>query len=157
MQNTTPIKINGRNIDRTKTRVSVVTSLGGNFVDITEDVSAINYTQDQAKEFGYNLGLYASHFAVGGIVVSGSLRLSDGGVAKLDGMAKGLQGMNLLDLGQGGNDITIVVEYSMNDTSAPQLDQVRMAHFTSYPRGVDKGTLINERELPFIAAQLITE
>ena len=154
MQLTERITINGRNIDRTKTVVSII-GAAGTVIDITPDVVGIDYTPTQEKEFGFNLGLYPTHFAAGSITIEGTLTLTDGGIAKLDDYAKTIGGLNLLDLGQTF-DMDIQIEYVLND-GALEVDILHIAHFTDYPRGVANDTLINERDLSFISAQYLRE
>lgn len=153
MQSSDKININGRNIDRPNCAISV-TGLAGTVLDLTNDVVAIDYTATQEKEFGKNLSLYPSSFAAGSIVVEGTLTLTDGGVKGLNDYAKELGGQNLMDLGLTYN-MDILVEYLLNDGSV-ETDTVHIVHFTTLPRGLDSGTLINSRAISFIAAQLIT-
>lgn len=152
MQKTGKITINGRNIQKSLTRINVILA-AGEYIELTDDILAIEYSTEIEKEFGFNLGGYPTHFSTGNISVSGTITITDGGISKLDAYALQNKALNLLDLGQTF-DMDIQVEYTLND-GIVETDLLHICHFTTYPRGVNKDTLINERSIDFISAQLL--
>lgn len=152
MQDNSNLVLNGKNIEKTRTTVEVV--IAGDAIDITGDCLGIEYTISQEKEYGYNLGVHPTHYGLGAIEVEGTLMVTDGGIAALEDKAATLGGVTVLDLGQTVNTMNILVTYRDN-TNTKRIEELQAVMFTENARGVNKDTILNEREIPFIAGKLV--
>jgi len=146
------LRINGNNYDRTRCTIEI-SGLGIQNTDLTDYTKGISYTETPDIQFDYSLGSRRpTAVGFGNIVSSGSLTLSDAGLAKLDEIAFAASLPSLIYLGQtGGINITITYTTYNGDIKTDVLEQV---YFTNRENGVNTDEVLYSRELALIIGRI---